>query len=261
MIEDLRNFIRDRKEVLSLMEESPEQTELYIKGNISAYGTLELHLGILAMVEGDYAKCKQHFFTRGLIDHLLVDKYNRRIFDYALPFPAYPLVSDHRALIKSYAQLRYEDTVSLYGKERILHMDEMVLKTRGAEWVNTTQQFMAEDIEGIERNLNLLELSMKRKVNYALRFDYAFYRALYEKDKGKCEEALAGLLTKRMRKTRASSEMNMNIYSDIALCYAKLAWYCGVEVDLNSPLVPQALLPIDPLPKYEQVYDFLEIPE
>jgi len=42
-----------------------------------------------------------------------------------------------------------------------------------------------------------------------------------------------------------------------ALCYAKLAWICGVEVEIKSKLIPKELLPVQPNERYEIPYDFL----
>ena len=43
-----------------------------------------------------------------------------------------------------------------------------------------------------------------------------------------------------------------------ALGYAKLAWLSGIEVDIDSPLVPKELLPLQSNEKYDDSYDFLK---
>ncbi|SFA68310.1 hypothetical protein SAMN05216263_1501, partial [Metapseudomonas otitidis] len=39
--------------------------------------------------------------------------------------------------------------------------------------------------------------------------------------------------------------------------HAKLCWYRGIEVQIQNPLVPMALMPIESLDTYDVEYDFL----
>jgi len=46
------------------------------------------------------------------------------------------------------------------------------------------------------------------------------------------------------------------------MCYlgtlqTKLCWFRGIPVEIDSPLVPMELMPIQPLKHYDDVYDFL----
>ena len=128
-------------------------------------------------------------------------------------------------------------------------------------WCNTVQFFMANDVRGIERNLNIIEtltLPKLPKNEQELKIDYEFYKALLLKDKSKCEELLEQLVSPKIHKKRNDNTVLNKYISQPALGYAKLAWRQGIEVDVNSPLIPKEILPIEPLDNYEIPYDFLK---
>ncbi|WP_133649781.1 hypothetical protein [Paraburkholderia flava] len=39
---------------------------------------------------------------------------------------------------------------------------------------------------------------------------------------------------------------------------AKLSWYRGIQVEIDHPLVPMELMPVQFLDHYDDVYDFLK---
>ena len=199
---------------------------------------------------------RQHFYIAALLDKLRIDYFNNRLFDFGLPYVCYPILSDNEQLIKEYSQLRYQK-----GVNAELSMDEMVLQGESAIWCNTIQFFMANDIKGIERNLNIIEtltLPKLPKNQQELKLDYEFYKALLSKDKSKCEEILEQLVSPKIHKKRNDNAILSKYVSQPALGYAKLAWRQGLEVEVNSPLVPKEILPIEPLDNYEIPYDFLK---
>lgn len=219
------------------------------------FRSFHLKLGVQAVSSQDFVAAKNNFFICGLIEEFQITNYNNRLFDYGLPHICYVLLSDHEELIQRYVKLRY----AAHGQ--IPDMDTLVLKGESAIWCNTVQLFMESNTEGIERNLNILEtITLKKlpKNQELLKIDYAFYQALLDKDKGKCEELLEELLSPKVHKRRNDIAVLAQYVSQPALGYAKLAWRHGVEVEVNSPLVPKTLLPIQPNEHYEVPYDFLK---
>lgn len=216
---------------------------------------LEETLAVKSLIDNDFKKVKNHYYLCGLIDELRVLKFNNNLFDYGLPYMSYPLLSDNEKLILRYSKLRYQPWGKMEG------MDESVSKGKSAIWCNTIQFFMANDLEGVERNLNTIEtITLKKlpKNQQELKFDYEFYIALLNKDKNKCEEILEQLVSPKIHKKRNSDLLLRQYISQPALGYAKLAWRQGIEVEVNSPLIPKKLLPIQPLESYEISYDFLK---
>ncbi|CAI9429331.1 RES domain-containing protein [Candidatus Ornithobacterium hominis] len=216
---------------------------------------LERDWAVYEILNRNISKAKQHFCTASLLDKLRIEKFNNNMFDYELSAVTFPILSDNNELIKDYSTLRYK----AWG--RMPSMDENVLMGKSAIWCNTIQFFMVNDVQGVERNLNIIEtltLPKLPKNQQELKIDYAFYKALLAKDKAKCEELLEQLVSPKIHKKRNDNLVLNKYISQPALGYAKLAWRQGVEVEVNSSLVPKEILPIAPLDNYEIPYDFLK---
>jgi len=209
------------------------------------------------ITETDIINAKKSFNNCTQIDLYRVVKYNERFFDYGLHHISYAILSDNEPLIQRYAKLRYQR-----GANAELSMDEMVAIGESPIWCNTVQFFMSNDNEGVERNLNIIENKtsklLDKKVWNLMQDDYEFYKALHSCDKGKIEEVLEKLVSSKIHKKRNDNPILNQYVSLPALGYAKLAWRKGIEVEVNSPLVPKELLPIQPLDSYEIPYEFLK---
>lgn len=215
----------------------------------------ETDLAIKSIANADFIQAKQHFYSASLLDKLRIEKFNNTLFDFGLGYTLFPVLTDNEDLIGQYSSLRYNS----WG--RMPNMDENVSKGKSAIWCNTIQFFMINDIQAIERNLNIIEtltLPKLPKNQKELKIDYEFYKALLSKDKAKCEELLEQLISPKIHKKRNDNAILAKYVSQPALGYAKLAWRQGVEVEVNSPLVPREILPIEPLDNYEIPYDFLK---
>ncbi|KPM48642.1 immunity 49 family protein [Jiulongibacter sediminis] len=213
---------------------------------------------INAFVEnGSNKKSKHHFSICGLLDEFQISTYNSRIPDYGLRHICMPILSDNEDLIKRYAALRYVKHPVYAPKS----MDEMVELGDTAITFNTIQHFMAENLEGVRHNLAIYE-KYKKKVlrsGKTLEIDYRFFYALLARDRSKIEESIRDLLAPKAHKRRNDSPVLGEIVSLPALGYAKLAWRYGIEVDIDSHLIPKELLPIQSLEQYEIPYDFLNL--
>ncbi|WKB81261.1 immunity 49 family protein [Cellulophaga lytica] len=215
---------------------------------------LEREMAVYEILNGNISKAKQHFHTASLLDKLRIEKFNDTMFDYELSAVTYPILSDNNELIKAYSKLRYQS----YGQRQ--GMDENVKKGGDPVWCNTIQMFMVNDLESVERNLNIIEtisLPKLSKKEELLKIDFEYYKALFNKDKRKCEELLEQLVSPKIHKKRNINDVLAQYVSQPALGYAKLAWRLGIKVEVNSPLIPKEILPIEPLDNYEIPYDFL----
>jgi len=79
-----------------------------------------------------------------------------------------------------------------------------------------------------------------------------FFSLLLKKDK----EGLQALIEDQA-KIKSVNELEGQFLAGFAVVHAKLCWYRGIEVQIQNPLVPMALLPIQPLDVYDVEYDFL----
>lgn len=79
-----------------------------------------------------------------------------------------------------------------------------------------------------------------------------FFSLLLKRDK----EGLQALIEEQA-KIKSTQELEGQFLAGFAMIHAKLCWYRGIEVQIQNPLVPMALLPIEPLDSYDVEYDFL----
>ena len=89
--------------------------------------------------------------------------------------------------------------------------------------------------------------------------EIAFIEALRVEDKEKIEWALHGLTKPKMQKKNNNMPILDELICHPVIGYTKLAWYKGIEVEVDSPLVPKEWLPIQQLKDEEYVdYDFVK---
>lgn len=107
--------------------------------------------------------------------------------------------------------------------------------------------------------VDVLDALSHKKGQTAIQPDVRFFRALIEKDKSGCEAAINELLTPKRHKQRNKyMELVSEFISHPAIGYSKLAWFKGIEVAIDNPLVPNFLLPIKPNEEYVDEYEFLK---
>lgn len=232
--------------------ESNQESGNSFSGSLGYYHKTE---AVSHLSENNFKKAKDMFSVCGLIDKFRILKYNTRILEAGLNDTCCVIISDNEELINQYAKLRYK----AFGK--MPHMDVVVSKGRNEIWCNTVQFFMENNTEGIERNLNIIEMKLLKKLplsGYFGLLDYHFYKALWGNEKAKMEEILEQFVSPKIHVKRNDNAIFSQYFSFPATAYAKLAWRKGIEVEVNSPFVPKELLPITPLDSYEVPYNFLK---
>jgi hypothetical protein len=119
------------------------------------------------------------------------------------------------------------------------------------------QALIRDDRTEFERILPIMKAKTEKK--FGMELDRLFYEALAERDRSRCEAILAELVSPKVHQKRNKQHLlPKEFISHPALGYAKLAWLKGVEVVVDSPLVPADLLPIRPNDNYVEAYDFLK---
>jgi hypothetical protein len=90
--------------------------------------------------------------------------------------------------------------------------------------------------------------------------DHQFYLALAERDIGMMAQALQKLVTPKMIQARDNDDSGYaaDLISTAAVIYAKIAWFHGYEVRVDSPYIPAEWLPTEPLERYDDHYVFLK---
>jgi hypothetical protein len=79
-----------------------------------------------------------------------------------------------------------------------------------------------------------------------------FFSLLLKQDK----EGLQAMI-ENQSKIKSAQELEGQFLAGFAVVHAKLCWYRGIEVQIQNPLVPMDLMPIQPLDAYDVEYDFL----
>ena len=194
-------------------------------------------------IEQDVKKAKQHFHVCGRLDEFLINHFDEKILDYGIDHLSYALLSDNWQLIQRYANLRHSN------------YDKMIMQG-GTAPAYLLQCLIKDDWAEYERVMPIMKIKTVKK--FKMELDAAFYEAVAEKNKAKCEEILRVLVTPKVHKQRNQAKPLVNQFiSHPALGYAKLAWLKGIEVEVDSPMIPPELLPVAPLSNYIDPYKFL----
>ncbi|MGB8194027.1 MAG: Imm49 family immunity protein [Chitinophagaceae bacterium] len=197
-------------------------------------------LGLKAFfIDNNLPLARLHFYNAALMDVLLTNKYDEKILDSGILRLGYALLSNSRELVEQYANLKHSNL-------------EYAINKGSAAPVYIMQCLINENWSEFERAMTVMNTRIAPKFNMHL--DAAFYTALAEKNKEKMEEILNQFVSPKVHKARNKHHVLIGEFiSQPAIAYAKLAWWKGIEVEVNSPLVPKELLPITPLPEYHPI--------
>jgi hypothetical protein len=237
------NSIKDENEALTRILSSqtdPIQSKSD-KGMLWFYNSLQA-LGNL-FIDKNAKECKQCFYRCGRIDEYLIKKYDDRILDSGTSHLLYAVLSDNIPLMQEYAELGHSKYTWMveHGHSTLLYAIQQVIK---------------EDWERLRWSLDIMA-SKNQKLNKVLLPDRKFFEGMLARDETKIIEAIMALL-KDHKKRNKHMGIAQDYISIPALGYAKLAWLKGMEIEIDHPLIPKALLPYMPLDKYDDKYDFLK---
>ncbi len=233
--------------------------------------TLEVKDGPLRYIKSEFvALTMKSLYRDKSLNQCKAAAYNAAVADRMVlqekPYPrgsAYshkllcPLLSDNKEIIHWYGQF-FLPTLQLDFKKQPAYQvpchTEHYTVQMGHAILGNWQQ-LADNCE-----LALAESPKKRKL---FQIDYAFLYALAKGDVPAMESALAELVTPKVRVNR-QKELGFGLTEKLmygwGIILAKLAWYHGYEVDVDSPWVPKELLPFKPLPdsEYRSGIDFMD---
>jgi hypothetical protein len=89
--------------------------------------------------------------------------------------------------------------------------------------------------------------------------DYEIMRAIARRDKAEVERTLSILCSPKMQRTR-NHEMPFGLTEHFigtqAVVYAKMAWYHGLEVQVDTPSIPAEWLPMTPAASYPEPHEY-----
>ncbi|MFZ6755743.1 Imm49 family immunity protein [Undibacterium sp. Ji50W] len=203
----------------------------------------------------DLSALKNWFYVRNKLEFILGSPpYNQTggslAYENQALFGMFYLVSDHPGLINWYSNFD-----SGFNKKRT--------ENTAAAGFWTQQFFIALRGEWdvlIERCERILASPPSRSRERKFMPDHCFYLALAKGDIGGMEAVIKELVTPKLIARREPIEggYTADLICTPAILYSKLAWRHGYQVEVDSPYIPKAWLPISSLDSYEDPFDFMK---
>lgn len=193
-------------------------------------------------LEGDLEGCKQNFYLSSKLTLASVGLEGGASFEVGRDIQI-ALLSDSNDAIKAMSSLNFPDLVKARNdplKNRF-HVYMLQMAILGEDEVVSS---MIEKIAAHGRNPLREECAAGRD----------FFSLLLKRDKA----ALETLIQRKHAGTKGSGIIAEEFMSYLGTLEAKLCWYRDVPVEINHPLVPMDLMPIRPLSRYDDIYDFLK---
>ncbi|MDZ4314749.1 MAG: hypothetical protein U0989_08295 [Azonexus sp.] len=125
------------------------------------------------------------------------------------------------------------------------------VKTPHFHW-HQFQLVLRRDDEALRQTIALVAKKGRKHDKALSQAGQDFFSLLLKQDK----EGLQALI-ENQAKIKSVNELEGQFLAGFAVVHAKLCWYRGIEVQIQNPLVPMELLPIEPLDFYDVEYDFL----
>jgi hypothetical protein len=209
------------------------------------YGTLaydHLTLGIYDyFIEGNLQGFKQHLYVACKLDlaAIALDSYQRfsvgsEVFN--------ALFTDNAALIDTMARL--EPKYFMSARDNPLYPQFTV---------HMWQLVILGDYETLQAKVAKLAKNGRKADRKLTAEGQDFFSLLMRGDKPGLED-----LIHQHALIKSADPLTEDFMSFLGCLETKLCWLKGIPVQIDSPLVPMALMPIEPLEHYDDVYDFLQ---
>lgn len=192
-------------------------------------------------IERDLEKCKQDFYLASKLANASVGQDGGASFEVGSDIQI-ALLSDCEEIVNAIAFVETPDLVigrnnPLYSRFYV-YMLQMAIRAE-----DETVRAMIEKTAKHGRKPLRAECAEGRD----------FFSLLLNRDKAGLEE-----LIEKHASIKGSGDVAEEFMSYQATLETKLCWYRGIPVEIDHPLVPMELMPIRPLARYDNVYDFLE---
>ena len=188
-------------------------------------------------------KCKKGYLYKiGMVNSYYSEMCKRDIFEVLNTF-TFPILSDSKELINRYLKyevLEYQDAFSTYFGQSI----QAVLKQNDAELTRTIEGMNNHSKEGWEKNY---------------RGAVTAFQGILKKEKELVRAGIEELLSCHGNQNTHPLTKEYINYEATAL--VKIANINGLDISIESQLIPNALLPVQELESYPR-YDFFdELPD
>jgi hypothetical protein len=208
----------------------------------SSAGSDHVNLGIYAyFIDGDLNALRQHMHVGVLLRLVAVRAWSREHLQTPHLF-FYALLSNNPTLITTVMNLETPDFASHREQPLVnvfkLHMWQLAL--RG-------------DFEALRHKVEKLAKNGRKADRASAANKTDFFSLLMAGD----QKALEAWILESAKRSKDDDPMTEDFLAFDASLAAKVCWFRGIEVQVEHPLVPLALMPMEPLDHYDDVYDFL----
>ncbi|QPF73477.1 hypothetical protein G8A07_11475 [Roseateles sp. DAIF2] len=189
-------------------------------------------------IEGELRGMKQNFYVacKLFVASQQEAKPSGDVFaDYA-PF-LYGLLSDSPEIYDWLAHVELKDKDYVKGAHFLFHQFQLA---------------MQRDDEALREAIALVAKKGGNRDKALAQAGQDFFSLLLKQDKVGLQAMIEG-----QAKIKSAHELEGQFLAGFAVIHAKLCWYRGIEVQIQNPLVPMPLMPIQPLDAYDVEYDFL----
>jgi len=120
--------------------------------------------------------------------------------------------------------------------------------------VHMLQLAIKGEHEALRAKIDILAKRGKKSERDAFATGQDFYSLLLNRDKGGLER----LIQDKHARIKSFDPGIENFMSYLGTLEAKLCWFKGIPVQIESPWVPMELMPVQPLTHYDDEYEFLK---
>ncbi len=221
------------------------------------YQSFEASAWYNCLIKKDIESAKQDFYNCGLAD-IEDSKIGKDIFGYKRDSPLNASLSDSKELIDSFATIEYK---LRSGPQKGKTNKDLAKIGKSHIYIDTIIKSMTRDYDGLMSNLIVMEtVFLRMKKNAVFTNDYDFFSGILKQDKDKVFNSINILSTKEHKKRNKDSYYKKDLISQPALGFAKIAWINEMELEFDNDLIPNELLAIKPLDRYQdKIYEYKDI--
>ncbi len=223
------------KELNSNAEYGADDYKSFLLGVLSG---LLLDLQCKLFIKKDEKGVKQICYLISRVQMLRAKSYGvvSAFQDYLEP-AACILLSDHAELINEFANHKTAQMIA--GEELLL--------------VEAVQKVILNDYFAYHKIYK--KFLDDKKLSEYFELDFMAMNGIFEKNKQKIEEAILRVCDENAK--RVDDPILQVFLSYPGFVYAKIAWMKGIEVEVDSELIPKEMLPVKPNDEYWE-FDFMK---
>jgi len=191
-------------------------------------------------IANNVQKSKNYLYKIGMVNAYYHEVLKMEIFN-ALNIFTFPILSDSSKLIErylTYSETEYYDSIQTHFSKGL-------------------KSILKDDMSALEKHID----GLKRRTKRGWEKQYTGFITSFEGFHNKNEEQIIKGIYEVLKNNKRQHPDDLD-YQHIhyeATAIAKLAWRKGMEIKIDSPLVPKELLPIRELEHYEEYEFFKEL--